>query len=176
MKSSSLNGAISNCSARALEGLNLQADSRRKRLVAAGPLVSAAAVDPDHSIVDGALAGLAVAGSALCYTHQNIAAFWNVATRPIDRNGFGLKIADVDLEVRAIEQGMVLLPDSEAIYHEWRRLVVTHSVSGVKVHDARLAAAMKVHGIKHLLTLNPDDFVRYADLTMVPPSMVAYSD
>jgi predicted nucleic acid-binding protein len=131
--------------------------------------------DPAHSIVDGALARLAVAGSTLCYTHQNIAEFWNVATRPADRNGFGLKISDVDVEVRAIEQGVVLLPDSEAIYHEWRRLVVTHSVSGVKVHDARLAAAMKIHGIKHLLTLNPDDFARYADVTVVHPGSVAYS-
>jgi predicted aspartyl protease len=32
--------------ARALEGLNLKVDSRRKRLVAAGPIVSAAAVPP----------------------------------------------------------------------------------------------------------------------------------
>ena len=32
--------------ARALEGLNLQVDSRRKRLVATGPIVSAAAVPP----------------------------------------------------------------------------------------------------------------------------------
>jgi predicted aspartyl protease len=32
--------------ARALEGLNLRVDSRRKRLVAAGPIVSAAAVPP----------------------------------------------------------------------------------------------------------------------------------
>jgi hypothetical protein len=32
--------------ARALEGLNLQVDSRRKRPVAAGPIVSAAAVPP----------------------------------------------------------------------------------------------------------------------------------
>ena len=32
--------------ARALEGLNLQVDSRRKRLVAAGPIVSASAVPP----------------------------------------------------------------------------------------------------------------------------------
>lgn len=32
--------------ARALEGLNLQADARRKRLVSGGPVVSAAAVPP----------------------------------------------------------------------------------------------------------------------------------
>jgi hypothetical protein len=56
---------------------------------------------------------------------------------------------------------MVLLAYKEAIYHEWRRLVLAHSVSGVQVHDARRAAAMSVHGVTHLLTLNPEDFKRY---------------
>jgi len=129
--------------------------------------------DPDHSIVDRALVTLATGGATLCYTHQNIAEFWNVATRPADRNGFGLQVADVDRQVRTIERGMVLLPDSEAIYHEWRRLVVTFSVPGVKVHDARLAAAMTIHGITHLLTLNPGDFTRYKHLTVVHPATLA---
>ena len=39
-------GDLQPLDARALEGLNLQVDSRRKRLVAAGPIVSAAAVPP----------------------------------------------------------------------------------------------------------------------------------
>ena len=39
-------GALQLLGARALEGLNLQVDARRKRLVAAGPIVSAAAVPP----------------------------------------------------------------------------------------------------------------------------------
>jgi hypothetical protein len=38
--------------ARALEGLNLQVDARRKRLVAAGPIVSAAAVPPRFGKLD----------------------------------------------------------------------------------------------------------------------------
>ena len=129
--------------------------------------------DPEHAVADRALARLANAGSVFCYTHQNIAEFWNVATRPADRNGFGLTPADVDQEVRVIEQGMVLLPDHEAIYHEWRRLVVDHDVRGVQVHDARLVASMKVHGITHLLTLNPGDFARYAHITVLHPSSVA---
>jgi predicted nucleic acid-binding protein len=86
-----------------------------------------------------------------------------------------LAVADADRETRAIEKGMVLLPDNEAVYHEWRRLVVAHSVAGVKVHDARLAAAMKVHGVTHLLTLNPDDFARYAHITTVHPGTLAYA-
>ena len=68
---------------------------------------------------------------------------------------------------------MVLLPDSEAVYHEWRRLVFAYSVSSVQVHDARLAAAMSVHGVTHLLTLNPDDFKRYPHLMAVHPGTLA---
>ena len=41
---------------------------------------------------------------------------------------------------------------------------------GVQVHDARLVAAMLVHGIPNLLTLNVTDFARYADvITAVHP-------
>ena len=52
-------------------------------------------------------------------------------TRPVERNGLGLSIAETEREVRAIESGMSLLPDSEAVYREWRRIVVKYSVSGV---------------------------------------------
>ena len=131
--------------------------------------------DPDHAIVDAALSRLAEGGAILYYTHQNIAEFWNVATRPADRNGFGLTVTEAERETRVIERGMVLLADSEAVYHEWRRLVFAHSVSGVKVHDARLVAAMSVHGVTHLLTLNPEDFKRYTHITTVHPASLAYS-
>ena len=123
--------------------------------------------DPDHAMVDAALTKLRSSGTILYYTHQNISEFWNVATRPANRNGFGLSVSDTERETRAIEREMVLLPDSAAVYQEWRRLVFTHSVCGVQVHDARLAAAMKVHAVSHLLTLNPDDFRRYEHVTAV---------
>jgi predicted nucleic acid-binding protein len=59
--------------------------------------------DPDHAVVDTAFARLAESGAVLHYTHQNIAEFWNVATRPANRNGFGLTPGDADREIRAIE-------------------------------------------------------------------------
>jgi predicted nucleic acid-binding protein len=93
-------------------------------------------------------------------------------TRPLSRNGFGLTTNEADREVRAIELGMTLLPDNEAIYHEWRRLIVQHRISGVQVHDARLAAAMYVHGITHILTLNGPDFSRFSDISAIHPSAV----
>jgi hypothetical protein len=47
--------------------------------------------------------------------------------------------------------------------------VVAQRVSGVQVHDARLVAAMHVHRIRHLLTLNVEDFRRYGDIVVVSP-------
>jgi|SRR5271163_3272021 len=128
--------------------------------------------DPLYSRVDTALVGLAGAGTILFYTLQNIAELWNAMTRPISRNGFGLTVAEAEREVLAIEKGMSLLPDREAVYHEWRRIVVQNNVSGVQVHDARLAAIMYVHGVSHILTLNVADFSRFQGLTVIHPDNV----
>jgi predicted nucleic acid-binding protein len=126
--------------------------------------------DPQHQVVDAALAQLAGQGAILHYTHQNIAELWNAMTRPLDRNGFGLTVADAEHEVRAFEAGMTFLPDNLAVYREWRRIVVQHGVLGVQVHDARLAAAMYVHRVSHILTLNVSDFSRFSGLTAVHPN------
>ena len=126
--------------------------------------------DPQHQLVDAALARLAFQGTILHYTHQNIAELWNAMTRPLARNGLGLTVAEAERQVRAIEAGMSFLPDSETVYREWRRIVVQYGVLGVQVHDARLAAAMYVHGVRHILTLNVADFSRFSGLTAVHPS------
>ena len=128
--------------------------------------------DPQHNLTDAALLRLAMASATFYYTHQNIAELWNVITRPIARNGFGLTGAEAYRQVRAIEGGMTFLPDSEAVYSEWRRIVVAYGVSGVQVHDARLAATMYVHGVSHILTFNVTDFSRFSGLTAVHPSTI----
>lgn len=128
--------------------------------------------DPQHKTVDTALALLAQQTTMLHYTQQNIAEFWNAMTRPIARNGLGLSVVETERQVRAIETGMSLLTDSELVYREWRRIVLQHSVSGAQVHDARLAAAMYVHGVSHILTLNTADFVRFDGLIAVHPDSV----
>jgi predicted nucleic acid-binding protein len=128
--------------------------------------------DPQHQLVDTALARLAGQGTILHYTDQNIAELWNAMTRPLARNGFGLTVGEAERQVRAIEAGMSLLPDSEAVYREWRRIVVQFSVSGVQVHDARLAATMRVHRVSHILTLNVADFGRFTGLDPMHPSSV----
>jgi len=129
--------------------------------------------DPDHAHVAGAVAALRRSGAILYFTHQNIAEFWNVATRPVAVNGFGLSSGEVEQQVRSIERGMVLLPDGPLVYAAWRDLVAARSVSGKQVHDARLVAAMIVHGVSRLLTLNTADFTRYPEIRAVHPRALA---
>lgn len=127
---------------------------------------------PDHDLVRSALAKLISSEIVLYYTHQNVAEFWNAATRPRESNGFGLSVEDVEREVETIERGMRLLPDSAAVYHEWRRIVAQHQVRGLQVHDARLAATMIVHGVTHILTLNVKHFSRFDGIAALHPSNV----
>jgi predicted nucleic acid-binding protein len=126
--------------------------------------------DPNHQLVRQALRTLRRRGEQLCFTSQNLAEFWNVCTRPVTaRGGYGLTVADTDRKALWAERMFTLLPDSPAVHVEWRRLLVTHSISGVQVHDARLVAAMRVHSVTHLLTFNTADFRRYGDISVTHP-------
>jgi predicted nucleic acid-binding protein len=125
---------------------------------------------PMHPTALTALTTLLRSGDRVCVTPQNIIEFWNVSTRPLDRNGLGLAPGEADRETSRLEGLLTLLPDVPAIYPEWRRLVVAHSVSGVQVHDARIVAAMNVYGIRNLLTFNDADFTRYQGIHVVHPN------
>ncbi|MBE9008691.1 type II toxin-antitoxin system VapC family toxin [Pseudanabaenaceae cyanobacterium LEGE 13415] len=117
--------------------------------------------NPLHPLVRGAIRKLRQDGHSLQMSSQNCVEFWNVATRPGTRNGFGVTPAEASRLLQLLERLFPILPDSSDVYREWRRLVVAFSVSGVQVHDARLVAAMKINAISHILTLNSIDFRRY---------------
>ena len=125
--------------------------------------------DRDYPLVVAAIDAILADGGVLCYTSQNVAEFWNTCTRPLDQNGFALSPQETDRRARAFEDKLQLLPDSMAVHQEWRSLLVSHNVSGVQVHDARLAAAMRVHGIQRVLTFNERDFARYPDIQAIHP-------
>ncbi len=125
--------------------------------------------DLEFPLVRRAVHVLKARGERLCYFPQNIVEFWNVCTRPSGRNGYGLLPGEAEERAQRIERAFTLLPDNELIHPEWRRLVLGQAVSGAQVHDARLVAAMHVHGVTHLLTFNVRDFARYPDITVVHP-------
>ncbi len=45
-----------------------------------------------------------------------------------------------------------------------------------KVHDAWLVAAMKAHGITHILIFNTGDFVRYDGIQPINPVSLLQND
>ena len=127
----------------------------------------------DYPLIVSATDAILRHDGVLCYTSQNVGEFWNACTRPVDRNGYGLSPQETDRLARTFEEKLRLLPDNLAVHEEWRRILVTHSVSGVQVHDARLVAATRVLGVKRILTFNDKDFARYTDIEAVHPRAVS---
>jgi predicted nucleic acid-binding protein len=128
---------------------------------------------PQSQLVIRAIDRLIAGGGEPCYTSQNLGEFWNVLTRPLDRNGFGLTPAEAEQRALRVENRVELLPDDPDVHFVWRRLLVDHQVSGVQVHDARLVASMLVHGVPRILTLNTRDFARYTEIEAIHPADLA---
>jgi len=61
-------------------------------------------------------------GDTLYILLQNISEFWNVCTRPKDKNGLGFSITQTDAELSKIEQVFDILPDTTDVYKNWREL------------------------------------------------------
>jgi predicted nucleic acid-binding protein len=130
-------------------------------------------LDPDRQTVLDAFRKLTSKNETLFYTTQVLAEFWTVCTRPaLSRGGYGLSPEKTERKARLIERYCQLAPDSLATHEEWRRLIVVHAVMGVEVHDARLIAAMVVHGIANLMTFDANDFKRYPGITVISPADV----
>jgi predicted nucleic acid-binding protein len=105
----------------------------------------------------------------LCVTPQNLYELWVVCTRPANVNGLGMSTTEAQVELANTRSLFAFLPDTPAIYQEWEKLVVQYDVKGKTAHDARLVAAMNVHGVTHLVTFNVSDFSRYAGIQLVDP-------
>ena len=127
--------------------------------------------DPLHSLAQKAIDMLDRRGDRVMLLPQNLYEFYTVATRPkISRGGLGLNTRSALYQVDRLLELFELLPDSPQILPEWRQLIQAHSVSGVAAHDARIVAAMNVHRISNLLTLNTADFKRYSHITVLHPN------
>jgi predicted nucleic acid-binding protein len=110
---------------------------------------------------------------SLCIVPQNLYEFWAICTRPImPANGLGLTIKQAEGELARAKSLFTLIPDSPAIYSEWEQLVARYEAKGRTSHDARLVAAMNVHGIPQILTFNTGDFARYPSIVVLSPEKV----
>ena len=111
-------------------------------------------------------------GEKLYTAPQNIVEFWNVATRPLDKNGLSMSPLEAEEEVTKFKTLFPIKFDSPAIHQQWLDLVSNYQVKGVNVHDARLVAVALVHGLTHILTFNDKDFRRYQEITVIRPDQI----
>lgn len=128
---------------------------------------------PQRNIILQALRKLRLNNHTVCYTPQILAEFWNVCTRPASaRGGLDFSIRQTERKVSIIQKHFRLLPDNLQTFLEWRKLVSDYSVSGVSVHDAKIAASVIVHQIDFLVTANEKDFKRFSMIQIVNPKDV----
>jgi predicted nucleic acid-binding protein len=126
----------------------------------------------DYPVAVSAMKTLQRRGHTLCLMPQNLIELWNVCTRPADKNELGMSTVSTDRYVSRLERTFLVLPDSPRIFPEWRALVRQHNVAGASVHDARLVAAMKVHGVNQILTFDAGGFARYPGIQVIFPQAV----
>jgi predicted nucleic acid-binding protein len=128
--------------------------------------------NPMHQVAVDAVDRLRQQKEQLCLVPQNFYELWVVCTRPAAQNGLGMSPARVETEIAVLEQLFTFCEDTPAIFHEWRRVVTQYQVCGKNGHDARLVAAMQVHGVAQILTFNIQDFQRYQGIVVVSPQQV----
>jgi predicted nucleic acid-binding protein len=104
---------------------------------------------------------------------QNLIELWVVATRPVEQNGLGMSPPAAHAELARLKSMFLLLPETPAIYPVWESLVAQHQVSGKPAHDARLVAAMQVHGLTAILTFDRSGFSRFPGIEVLHPADVA---
>jgi predicted nucleic acid-binding protein len=110
--------------------------------------------------------------SDLCICAQNLIEYWAVATRPLFANGLGLSTAVAATDILQFQGILRHLSEPSDIVGLWFDLVRRYDVRGRQVHDTRLVALMLSYGINHIVTLNPDDFSRYTEITCLAPAGV----
>ena len=127
---------------------------------------------PAHRIAVDAQIALRMVGDEPCVVDQNLIEFRAVVTRPTAANGLGMSQEQANAEIQTLKSLYELLSDTPAVFAQWERLVTTYVSEGKQNHDARIVAAMIVHGIPTVLTFNETDFRRYSEIVVKSPSEI----
>ncbi|AYF74069.1 PIN domain-containing protein [Nocardia yunnanensis] len=106
-------------------------------------------------------------GTTLYTSGQILREYLCVATRPVDRNGLGMSLADATANCRAFGARMRFLPENDKVHSRLLELIEDTACSGKQVHDANIAATMLVHGVGTVVTSNVSDFKRFERLIRV---------
>lgn len=125
--------------------------------------------DVQHNLATDAVSCLLTQGDECFLTAQVLIELWVVATRPVEVNGLGWAVEQTRNTIDQLLNRFPLLEESSQIFPNWLDLVTVNRVMGKRTHDIRIVAVMLTHGITHLLTFNPSDFVAPSGITVVRP-------
>lgn len=124
---------------------------------------------PEHQACQSAIRDLAALGADLVVAAQVVVELWVVATRPTDVNGLGWPANFVRSKIDQILTQVRVLPEPPEVFSGWLNLVSQKNVLGKRAHDARIAAVLLANNVRHLLTLNIQDFTGFSDLAALHP-------
>jgi len=85
-----------------------------------------------------------------------------VCTRPAEANGLGMTVRAALDNLAELRAAIRLLAEERPLLPTLLSLLDEVPCNGKAIHDAAVVAAMRVHGIRPLLTLNPRHFDRFA--------------
>ena len=131
-------------------------------------IYSRLALAPFHAQALGRLAGLRAAGHDLWISRQTVREYLAAMSRPGALTG-AIPMAALIADGRPFLTAYRVAEDGPAVTAELLTLLTTVAVGGKQVHDAKIVATMRAHGVTRLLTHNVADFTRFAAVVAVEP-------
>ena len=121
---------------------------------------------PEYPQVRSAVDRLLNNGQQLWISRQIIREFCTVLTRP---QTFlkPLTRAEVAARAKTLLSSFWVADETRPVTEKLLDLLETIPMGGKQVHDANIVATMQAYNLTHLFTLNPVDFVRFANLITV---------
>jgi predicted nucleic acid-binding protein len=119
---------------------------------------------PNHRLARHVIGSIYHHGIHLGISGQVMREYLVVATRAQEANGLGLSPTDALNNIDIMRQRLVFFEEIEGVANELRDLMMKHQLSGVKIHDANVAATMLTHNITKLITENPRDFSIFSEI------------
>jgi len=124
---------------------------------------------PWHDVARERLAELAEGRAAWAILWPCLHEFLAIVTHPrIYNPPSPLEIAQAQVEAWLEAPGLVLLAETPGYWPELRATLKASRVAGPAVHDARIAALCRLHGVQELWTADRD-FSRFQGFRIVNP-------
>ena len=130
-------------------------------------LSATAAKRHDHSLARGLFRVSHDAGSHLALSGQVLREYLVVATRPVEVNGLGMEQTQALRNVEWFLAQTVFLEETKTVFDRLMSLARESNAVGKHLHDTNVAAVMRVHGIRVIVTANADDYSAWSEVTPV---------